>query len=307
MHPAHGIGSKANKKPRRQRLGSSPRLEGGVTLYADSDWQTSPARLAESGLRTGDVAEYPIHKNQPHLRSDNVKRPASPAKNKASTIPAPQPTEAYLLQANQPTLELHRPRDILLILDLNGTLLHRMNRSKSQHFVARPHTREFLQHLLSRFSVMIWSSATPTSVTAMCRKLFSKEQRGLLVAEWARDKLGLTPQQYNQKVQVYKQLERVWDSDAIATSHPQHSAGGRWDQTNTILLDDSALKASAQPYNHISVPEFKGVRESESEKSVFNQVVGYLEAITLQRDVSSFIRKDPFEVADGWNAVDPSG
>jgi hypothetical protein len=149
---------------------------------------------------------------------------------------------------------------------------------------------------------MIWSSATPASVTAICRKLFSEEQRGLLVAEWARDKLGLTSEQYNHKVQVYKQLEKVWDSDIIAASHPGYSVGGRWDQTNTILLDDSALKASAQPHNHISVPEFKGGRESEDGRSIFNQVRGYLEAIVLQQDVSSYIRKDPFKVDNRWNA-----
>jgi hypothetical protein len=180
-----------------------------------------------------------------------------------------------------------------------------MDRSKSQNFIARPHTGEFLQYLLSKFSVMIWSSATPASVTAMCRNLFSEEQRRLLVAEWGRDKLGLTSEQYNQKVQVYKQLEKVWDSDVIAASHPGYGVGGRWDQTNTILLDDSALKASAQPYNHIPVPEFRGGREPDDGRSIFNQIREYLEVITFQQDVSSYIQKDPFKVADGWNYLSP--
>jgi hypothetical protein len=268
-------------------------------LYAnDCRHPPSAARLTRSKL---EAAENSAPAKQEYL---SAKRRTSPVRNRASRIPtppAPQPTEAYLFQANQPAQELCQPHDILIILDLNGTLLHRVDRSRSQKFVARPHTGEFLQYLLSKFSVMIWSSATPASVTAMCRKLLSEEQRGLLVAEWGRDKLGLTPEQYNHKVQVYKQLEKVWDSDAIATSHPRYSMGGRWDQTNTVLLDDSALKASAQPHNHISVPEFRGGREPGDGRSIFNQIREYLEVITLQQDVSSYIRKDPFKVADGWN------
>jgi hypothetical protein len=279
-------------------------------LRDDDDRHSSlSSRLIGSGLRTLDTVEYSIRPKQPFLRSDNTKRQTSPVRGRASRtliLPVPRPTEAYLLRANKPTQELDRPRDILLILDLNGTLLYRKDRSKSQNFVARPHTEEFLRYLLGKFSVMIWSSATPASVTSICRKLFTEEQRGLLVAEWGRDKLGLTPEQYNHKVQVYKQLEKVWDSEIIAASHPDYNRGGRWDQSNTILLDDSALKASAQPHNHIPVPEFKGGRESEDWRSIFNQVMGYLEAILLQRDVSSYIRKDPFKVAEGWNTHCPS-
>ncbi|KAI9786878.1 MAG: hypothetical protein M1839_005109 [Geoglossum umbratile] len=278
--------------------------EGGVMLYADGDrWPPSPARLIRPEPQAIGTTEGPTVPNRRSTRSDDTKRNASPVGNEASKplarpspVPVPQPTEAYLLQASQPPKRLNRPRNMLLILDLNGTLLYRKNRSKPHNIVTRPHTGEFLQYLLSKFSVMIWSSATPASVAVMCGKLFSTEQRRLLVAEWGRDKLGLTPEQYSQKVQVYKQLGSVWDSD-VAASHPEYSTGGRWDQSNTVLLDDSALKASAQPYNHISVPEFIGDREPEDRRSAFNQVMGYLEAITLQQDVSSYIRRVPFSVA----------
>ncbi|KAH0566323.1 hypothetical protein GP486_000294 [Trichoglossum hirsutum] len=271
---------------------------------------SSTCEMISSGLRALDTAKHPTSPNKALLHSNNTNQQASPVRGGTSrtlVLPVPQPTEEYLLQTNQPTQELDHPRDVLLVLDLNGTLLHRRYRSRSQNFVARPHTEEFLQYLLGKFSVMIWSSATPASVSSMCRRLFTEEQRGILVAEWGRDKLGLTPEQYRQKIQVYKQLEKVWDSDVIAASHPGYDTGGRWNQTNTILLDDSALKASAQPYNHISVPEFKGGRESEDRRSVFNQVMGYLEAIVLQQDVSSYIRKDPFRVAEGWDTRRPRG
>ncbi|KAI9768443.1 MAG: hypothetical protein M1840_004852 [Geoglossum simile] len=279
--------------------------KGGVMLYPDGDRPlSSPARLTQSASHAVDDTEQP---RVPSLRSGNSKKKAAPLEKMTPkpaahlrALPAPQPTEAYLVQASRPTQELSRPRSILLVLDLNGTLLYRKGRSRPHNIIARPHVGEFLQYLLSKFSVMIWSSATPASVAAMCSKLFSAEQRRLLVAEWGRDKLGLTPEQYFQKVQVYKQLGAVWDSD-VAASHPEYNTGGRWDQSNTILLDDTALKANAQPFNHISVPEFIGNREPGDGRSMFNQVIRYLEVIILQRDVSSYIQKAPFRVAKEWD------
>jgi hypothetical protein len=49
-------------------------------------------------------------------------------------------------------------------------------------------------------------------------------------------------------VQTTKDLEKHWST--LPTSPPLHSA------ETTLLLDDSALKAHLQPYNHFCVPEY---------------------------------------------------
>jgi NLI interacting factor-like phosphatase len=308
MRVTRAMASRVDSSSRGRWADSLAGPEGGAMLYADGDrLPSSSARLIQSVSQALDDAEPSRVTNQRYLRSGNFEKNAFPLEKNASksavhlrTLPVPRPTEAYLVQASQPTQKLSRPRSILVILDLNGTLLYRKDRSRPRDIIARPRVKDFLQYLLSKFSVMVWSSATPPSVAAMCSKLFSGEQRRLLVAEWARDKLGLSPEQYAQKVQVYKQLSAVWDSD-IAASHPEYNTGGHWDQSNTILLDDSALKASAQPYNHILVPEYKGNHEPGDGRSVFSQVISYLEVIILQRDVSSYIQKAPFRVAEEWD------
>lgn len=130
----------------------------------------------------------------------------------------------------------------------------------------------------------------------------------MLLGEWARDTLDLTSQQYAAKVQVFKRLDRIWNNDSIQRAHPEHVSGGRWSQENTLLLDDSAMKASAQPYNAVVVPEFAKEDSMAKQKEgpdVLGQVVSYLETARMHNDVSSFVRKQPFKVNDGWACAWP--
>lgn len=55
------------------------------------------------------------------------------------------------------------------------------------------------------------------------------------------------------KVQTVKNLEKLWEGlGALSDGEPTFS------ERDTILLDDSALKAHMQPYNHLIVPEYEG-------------------------------------------------
>ena len=90
-------------------------------------------------------------------------------------------------------------------------------------------------------------------------------------------------------VQCYKNLERVWASKA---------GGNGFDQRNTVLIDDSALKASAQPHNLLEIPEFTG---QITQQDVLGEVAGYLELLKVQEDVSKFISKTPFKADGTWS------
>jgi hypothetical protein len=133
----------------------------------------------------------------------------------------------------------------------------------------------------------------------MVAQLFDAEERSKLVAEWARDTLRLNQRQFNEKVQVYKQLSWLWDSP-LASSHPLAAHGVNWDQSNTILLDDSLKKAAAEPHNLVLIPEFLGKSESED---VLGQVLSYIERARWFSDVSAVIRNTPFSVGQEapWN------
>lgn len=134
--------------------------------------------------------------------------------------------------------------------------------------------------------------------------------RNKLAAIWTREDLDLTQEQYQGKVQVYKKLEKIWADRGIQSTAPD---GVPWDQTNTILIDDSIEKAAAQPYNLVLVPEYTKQDNPESQlqtgnhkhtkkhteavaqsikvqSDILKQLELKLEALKYQADVSRLIR-----------------
>ena len=243
-------------------------------------------------------------------------------------LPVPQPTAEYLnLAGGRTTHKLKTQQPILLILDLNGTLLHRPKTNNSSNFRRRDRLSEFLSYVFdenSNFKVMIWTTATPANAMHMRNALLNDDQKGKLLATWDRDRCGLEKHMYAQKTRVYKRLEWVWRDEGIQRAHPKYAEGWRWNQTNTILLDDSSFKAAAQPFNHIEVPEFTGPKSDGDVKygAVLEQVAGYLEECAWQANVSAFVKEQKFEVDEkvggdpwkgGWfkdllrDDLDPSG
>ncbi|KAL8830237.1 MAG: hypothetical protein Q9191_001551 [Dirinaria sp. TL-2023a] len=243
---------------------------------------------------------------QPAKRSPSPpkpKRQQSPAKEKP--LPAPTPTPLYLSQASLEPTPLSKPQRLLLVLDLNGTLLYRSKGSST--YRARPSLQPFLEYCLNEHSVLIWSSATAPNVTTICSRLFTTAQQQQLLGKWGRNTLDLTTEQYYSKCQVYKRLDRIWDGRAAAAalqnSHPHPpAASGKWSQANTLLLDDSAAKGQAQPHNLVELPEFTRTGETDrgGKEEVLGQVVAYLEEARRWADISAFVRKWPFKVDAGW-------
>ncbi|OJJ43774.1 hypothetical protein ASPZODRAFT_135796 [Penicilliopsis zonata CBS 506.65] len=219
----------------------------------------------------------------PSARRERVSRP----------LAAPKPTKEYLAQSSLPPQPSASPQPLLVILDLNGTLIYRAHRRLPPVFVKRPGLDEFLDTLMQRYTVMIWSSSQPPTVQAICAQLFPGEKRKALAAEWGRDKFGLTKSQYHGKIQVYKQLKTVWADPSIQARFPSdrsHSgADRRWDQSNTVLIDDSKLKAASEPLNILEVPEFTNLRGVD-ESGVFPNVLRKLEKLALSDDVSKTIQ-----------------
>jgi hypothetical protein len=99
-------------------------------------------------------------------------------------------------------------------------------------------------------------------------------------------------------VQVYKNLDLVWSKEEIQKQHPDYESGGRFGQHNTVLIDDTTLKAAAQPHNLLLCSEFSATPEQMREDKL-REVAGYLEVLRTQRDVSKFMRKEPFALSSG--------
>ena len=215
----------------------------------------------------------------------------------------PEPAQDYILNASLPPFTLAKPTRHLLILDLNGTLLYRPRniakernadmRKASKNPILRPYLQDFMTYIFERFDIMFWSSAKPHNVEAMIRAATTPEQRERVLAIWDRDQFGLTKAEYNAKSLTIKDLNRVW--------RDRRMGGKKWryGAANTVLLDDSLVKAAYQPHNHICVPEFLGTEGWEGDVAL-REVAGYLEVLRYQGDIARFIKQHPFRIGDGW-------
>lgn len=205
----------------------------------------------------------------------------------------PNPSMTYITSSLNPPIPLREPQHLLVIIDLNGTLLYRPSRKQPTKFVARPHTRRFLQYCIDTFTVVIWSSARPENVRHMCDAILTGDLKQRVAAIWGRDKFNLSKQDYDLRVQCYKRLTNIWEDWEIARSHPEYNMGGRWDQTNTVLIDDSIEKGRSEPYNLIEIPEFFGDKNEQGE--ILPQVHDYLNHLSLHSNVSACLRAQLFK------------
>lgn len=245
-----------------------------------------------SALNYG-MASYPDPNDRPRVHD---------ASNSPEAPEAPEATAQYLAQASPPASPTQTAQPLLIILDLNGTLIHRRNRKFPPSFTRRSLLNKFLNTLLLKHKVMVWSSSQPKTVKAICQQLFSPMQRKALLAEWGRDKLNLTTSQYKSKVQVYKTLETVWADQTVQSRYPKFlldngNAKTRWDQSNTVLIDDSKLKALSEPFNIIELPEYEGFETPGRDgETIFPKVLSRLDMLSRHDDVS--------RVLHGWLRTD---
>lgn len=233
----------------------------------------------------------------PYIKS-NINAP----RRKVMARPSPTPFYTYLA-SQQPQL-LTMPRPLLVVLDLNGTLLKRSKFSGANTFVPRPYVQEFLTYIFANHNVMIWSSARPENVATMCSDLFTPQQLEQLVAVWARDRLGLSKEAYNAKVQVYKQLSLIWNDATIQAAN--RNKDQMWTQANTVLVDDSIDKSASEPYNLVEVEEFRNQPQQVKSDDYLKAVIEYLKVLSYQADVSAYIRSQPFRHECGSEFVDTS-
>ncbi|KIJ67390.1 hypothetical protein HYDPIDRAFT_108135 [Hydnomerulius pinastri MD-312] len=218
--------------------------------------------------------------------------PPDPPKRKRTppAKPPPKPDAEYLALSQQPSDLIGDPSSSrkLLVLDLNGTLLIRSQRTVRSHNIGqfpkpravqpRPYMPAFRAYLFAPetqawLDTMVWSSAQPHSVEDMVDKVFGSHKVDLK-AVWTRQSLGLSEEEYHRKTVTTKDLTKPWkllplgispaDYNERSSASPPpkeleessitHSA------LTTLLLDDSPHKASLQPYNHVCIPEYDSAR-----------------------------------------------
>lgn len=126
-----------------------------------------------------------------------------------------------------------------------------------------------LDYCIKYQATAIWSSAHRKIFDLMVKHLFKPHQIPQLAAIWSREDSRLG-EFFNEKMQVYKHLRWLWDDPTMQASayrsrNPDtpgtelsDPGSGTWDQTNTVLVDNSLEKADSEPYNLVQVEEFTG-------------------------------------------------
>ncbi|EJT76235.1 NIF domain-containing protein [Gaeumannomyces tritici R3-111a-1] len=279
--------------PRSPRLDEPARPDDPALNASPAAAATTKGNKSKSLRKSASKASLKDHKGG--RSSEEQRDPIVPPSPESGGVPEPAP--AYLLRASFTTNRVDAPRPLLVVLDLNGTLLFRPRRREPKHFIARPHARTFLEYIATRFWVAVWSSARPGNVGSMIDSLLPRDgpARDRLVAVWSRDDLGLSRDDYGRRVQVYKRLSRLWADARVARSHPDFAATGAcWGQGDTVLVDDSVEKARSEPHNLVCVPEWAG--DAHEAPEVLPRVHDYLNELCYQSDVSTYIRANPFRI-----------
>lgn len=219
----------------------------------------------------------------------------------------PRPSQRYLERSEVTAVRFDDTKfPLLVILDLNGCLVVR----RGAEIELRGHVKAFLEYLLQEHYVMIWSSATATNVQRMVNALLTQEQQANLVAVWHRGHFDLTMEQYNSKIQLYKEIDCVWNGDHIQQQYPYTGLHpwAYWNFYNTVLIDDSYEKAKYQPNNHIHVPELLHSEDPNKPflplvegTTVLSQVAGYLDWLKHSCNVANSIKNEPFQLNNGYN------
>jgi hypothetical protein len=134
---------------------------------------------------------------------------------------------------------------MLLVFDLNHVLLHRMPASLS--FIVRPYAIEFIKNLSDHFHLAVWTSGKRQNVSAMFESIFCDVDTLFF---WCQEKcrvLQPDPKNFDgssikKSLIFYKPLRLVW------SEFPE------FDESNTLLIDDSPEKCSRNPAGTCIIP-----------------------------------------------------
>ncbi|KND01189.1 uncharacterized protein SPPG_04279 [Spizellomyces punctatus DAOM BR117] len=212
-------------------------------------------------------------------------------------------------------------RTILLILDINGTLLERVKKTAEKRAARanplcpeapnfrlnrarcyyRPYLDTFIDHIFQHFEVAAWTSAMPKNADPMFSHIFG-DYASKLAFGWNRSHcsdIGGRDRDWEAK----KDLRKVW-ADRTVNPH------GRWTERNTILIDDTSSKASFTPANCLHLPTFTVCDpnfDCINDTSLLS-LIKYLDALRQSdvTDVREYFKTHPaFHVADTGKATHP--
>ncbi|KAI4387829.1 hypothetical protein MLD38_000226 [Melastoma candidum] len=202
-----------------------------------------------------------------------------------------------------PVQPVIRHRRKLLILDINGLLADIVSPPPKNHkadvniarraVFKRPFCLDFLKFCFEHFDVGIWSSRTRKNVQKVVDYLLGDLKDRLLFC-WDISHCTVTEfktLENKHKPIVFKDVRRLWEK--YDPDLPWEK--GYYDQSNTLLLDDSPYKALLNPPNTAVFPHsycFK--HNGDTALGGGGDLRHYLERLMVARDIQQFVGQHPF-------------
>ncbi|KAK1352938.1 hypothetical protein POM88_052776 [Heracleum sosnowskyi] len=183
----------------------------------------------------------------------------------------------------------------LLVLDINGLLadivepIPRGNetflRVGRKAVFKRPHCEDFMLFCLERFDVGIWSSRTKKNVDSILARLLGYDIRFQLKFCWGQSNCNVTnfkTRESGNKFLMYKEIKKL-------------SAIGGYDESNTLLVDDTPYKAYKNPPNTTIFPNTYNYKNLEDDSlGPEGDLRVYLEGLALAKNVQEYVKNHPF-------------
>ncbi|XP_028753805.1 uncharacterized protein LOC114713342 isoform X2 [Neltuma alba] len=191
----------------------------------------------------------------------------------------------------------------LLVLDVNGLLADFVDHvpfgyepdawiSKKSVF-KRPFCDDFLNFCFDKFHVGVWSSRHKNNVDAAIQFLMGKSASKLLFC-WNQSHCTMTAfstVENRDKPLVLKELRKLWEK--LEPGLPWDK--GEFNESNTLLLDDSPHKALVNPMNTAIFPysyRYRDLRDSSLGPG--GDLRTYLEGLAMAEDVREYVASNPF-------------
>lgn len=194
-------------------------------------------------------------------------------------------------------------RKKLLILDINGILADIVSppprgykadtKIAGRAVFARPFCFDFLSFCLERFNVAIWSSRSRKIIDRLINHLMGDMKHKLIFC-WDLShctKSNFKTLENKHKDLVFKELRKVWESHG--PDYPWEK--GYFNESNTVLLDDSPYKALLNPPHTAVFPysyDFKD--RADIALGPRGNVRAYLEELAVADNVQKHIEQHPF-------------
>ncbi|ONI18996.1 hypothetical protein PRUPE_3G252300 [Prunus persica] len=191
----------------------------------------------------------------------------------------------------------------LLILDINGLLadivspppkgLASDKRIAGRAIFKRPFYLDFLKFCFEHFEVGVWSSRSKRIVERVLDYLMGDMKHKLLFC-WDLSHCtatGFRTLENRHKTLVFKELRRIWEKHDPSLPWEK----GIYNESNTLLLDDSPYKALLNPAHTAVFPHpYTFQRGSDTSLGPGGDLRVYLEGLAAAENIQEFIEQEPF-------------